>query len=86
LDIDFSQTRPILSLNFADGWDDVYIIERDINLEELKLQPEEVANARWATKEEIKELIEKEDFVLYRPSYIDYIFEKRANLGRPTKK
>lgn len=85
LDIDFSKIRPIMSLNFESGWDDVYIIEKEIDLNSLKLQPEEVNSVRWATKEEIKDLIEKDQFILYRNSYIDFIFEKRSNLGRPKK-
>ena len=35
-------------MNFDGGFDDFFLVERDLGLEELTLQKEEVAQARWA--------------------------------------
>ena len=56
LSIDFSDRRPVISVNFSDGFDDFYTIEMDLSPEDLQLQTEEVADARWASREEIEEM------------------------------
>ena len=53
LDVDFSDKLPALSLTFNHGFDDYYLIEQEVDLAALTLQPEEVAAARWASQEEI---------------------------------
>lgn len=52
----------------------LWIIKTDIPIQELELQPEEVADAKWATPEEIKLMIEDGVFIGYH--YLDYMFEK----------
>ena len=83
LDIDFSNILPFTTTYFDEGFDDLYVIEKDVDLKSLTLQAEEVCDAKWATKEEIKEMLIKGEFVLYFLSEIDYIFEKRSGLDRP---
>lgn len=56
-----------------DHFSTIWIVRTDIKLHELKLQPEEVADAKWVTHEEIKEMIEKGIFVDY--SYLDFFFQ-----------
>lgn len=51
--VDLSNVRPLYTINFKDGFDDYYIIRKDIAISELKYQQEEVARAKWATCEEI---------------------------------
>lgn len=41
---------------------DVYYLEKDINLKDLKLQKEEVSEASYMTKDEILNLIDNENF------------------------
>jgi len=83
LNIDFSNIRPFSTTYFDEGFDDLYVIEKDVDLKDLVLQKEEVCDAKWATKEEIKDMIINGEFVLYYLSEIDYIFEKRSSLDRP---
>ena len=86
LDIDFSNTLPFATTYFSEGFDDLYVIEKDVNLKDLVFQEDEVCDAKWATKNEIKKMIKSGEFVLYYPSEIDYIFEKRSSLDRPVFK
>lgn len=53
LALDLSQVRPKLTINFDDGFDDIYLIEREVDLASLRLQEEEVQAVRWAEREEI---------------------------------
>lgn len=69
------------TINFSKGFDDIYLIEKDIDLSELKLQYEEVQNAKWASKEEILNMLEKEEFIPYYPSFINLVFDTRKDYG-----
>ena len=42
---------------------DVYYLEKDINLKDLKLQKEEVSDVSYMTKDEILNLIDNENFI-----------------------
>ena len=73
--------RPNMTINFDRGFDDIYVIEKDIDLSELKLQYEEVQNAKWATKEEILEMIKAGQFIPYYDSLIQLFFDSRKKYG-----
>ena len=77
IDADFSEQRPALTVNFRNGFDDVYILCRDVNIDALRLQYEEVEKVKWADAEEISELIEEGTFIPYPKSYIDFLFHLR---------
>jgi len=55
-----------------DHFSTIWIVKTDIKLQELSLQPEEVADAKWVTPEEIKRMIAEGIFIDY--SYLDYFF------------
>lgn len=77
LDIDFSKTRPAITYAFETGFDDYYIIRKNINADEIKLQLEEVQNIKFATKEEIFDLIDKGEFIPYNKEFISILFYLR---------
>ena len=74
---DFSYLRPNMTMNFEEGFDDFYLINRDIELTSLSLQPEEVKSARWASREEVLELIDKGEFIPFYKSFISLLFDVR---------
>lgn len=75
LKFDFSKQMPRLSLNYENAFGDLYILNRDIDVSKLKLQETEVQKVRWATEQEILDLIDKNEFVPYKKSYISFLFE-----------
>lgn len=75
--IDLSTERPFFTINFENGFDDYYLLHRDLEAEGLKLQYEEVQAVKWASKEEIKELIKAGEFIDYW--FIENLFEIRNN-------
>jgi isopentenyldiphosphate isomerase len=81
LHIDFSDRRPVITVNFHDGFDDFYTIELDCDVNGLELQKEEVADARWATKEEIEAMIDDGSFIPYQKDLIGYLFFAREGRG-----
>ena len=77
LDIDFSHIRTKLTVNFEHGFDDYYIITRDVELSELTLQEEEVVDAKWADLNEIFSMIDDGTFAPYFKSFIALLFDMR---------
>ena len=81
LSIDFSDRRPVITVNFSDGFDDFYTIEKDISLEDLNLQTEEVTDAKWATQKEIEDMIDEGSFIPYQKELLGYLFFARERRG-----
>lgn len=78
LRLDLEGIRPHMTVNFQRGFDDIYLIEREVELSGLKLQPEEVQAVRWASEEEILQMIEEETFIPYYPELIRTFFAMRG--------
>lgn len=57
--LDLTGVRPSCTVNFDGGFDDFFLVERDLGLEELTLQKEEVARARWAELPEILDMVDR---------------------------
>ncbi len=73
--IDLQQARPVFTINFEVGFDDFYVINRDLSLDQLVLQETEVKAVTWATQSEVLELIDKKLFIPYRNTFINFLFE-----------
>lgn len=81
LDLDFQQVRPHLTINFERGFDDIYLIEKNVPLQTLTLQYEEVQNVKWASKNEILAMIRNGEFIPYYESLIQLLFDVRKHRG-----
>ena len=81
VDYDFSTTRPYLTINFDNGFDDIYFLEMDLDVDKLKLQYEEVQAAKWASRDEILELRKTGKFIPYYESFLSALFELRTKRG-----
>jgi len=81
VDYDFSETRPYLTINFDNGFDDIYFLEMDLDVDKLKLQYEEVQAAKWASRDEILELRKTGKFIPYYESFLSALFELRTKRG-----
>lgn len=81
IDYDFSDIRPHLTVNFDTGFDDIYLIKKDISLFELKLQTEEVQSAKWASKNEILKLVDGGKFIPYHDNMIELLFAMNCSYG-----
>ncbi len=81
LRLDLKDIRPHITINFRNGFDDVYLMEKDVDISKLSLQYEEVQNVKWASKEEILLMIERDEFIPYYPSLIQLFFDIRKQYG-----
>ncbi len=68
-------------MNFNNGFDDIYLIEQDVDINELSLQYEEVQKVKWASKEEIFSVIDSGEFIPYYKSLIQLFFDSRKKYG-----
>ncbi|MBS5111408.1 MAG: NUDIX domain-containing protein [Coprobacillus cateniformis] len=81
LDIDLTNCRPSLTNHFEQGFDDIYLIHQEVDLSKLQLQYEEVQDVKWASQQEILELIREGQFIPYYESLINLFFEMRHSVG-----
>lgn len=81
LKIDLQKIRPHLTVNFDHGYDDIYLMEKDLEPDRLTLQYEEVRSVRWASAAEILSLIEQGEFLPYHPGLISLLFEMGCRYG-----
>ncbi|MBO5501574.1 MAG: NUDIX domain-containing protein [Clostridia bacterium] len=79
---DFEGIRPVLTINFDVGFADWFLIQRDdIDCHILRLQPEEVQAVRWASLEEILQMMHDGLFIPYEPSFIEFLFTRLGKMG-----
>ncbi len=86
LDIDLTDVRPSLTLYWEHGFDDYYLLTRDVDPDTLHLQYEEVQAVRWATREEILRMIDDGEFIPYEKGLIDLLFFQRNHRGAHTRR
>ena len=72
--ISLDDIRPALTINFDEGFDDMYLVNQDIDISKLNLQYEEVKSVKWASKEEILSMIDEEIFIPYSKNLINLLF------------
>lgn len=77
IDIDFSEMRPHMTMDFENGFDDFYLCVRDVDISSLILQSEEVRAVRWADKDEIFALLDEGRFIPFFRSMIELLFDVR---------
>lgn len=75
MDYDFSKVRASFTFNSENEFDDYFIIDLNLDEKKLKLQKEEVKNVKWAEKTEILRLLKEKQFVPYKKSLVELIFD-----------
>ena len=69
------ELRRILTIETTTGvFDDIYIVQNDLDETALTLQYEEVEQVKWADIDEIKSLVKDGGFIPYHESLIDLLF------------
>lgn len=80
IDLNLNQ-RPHLSVPFDDAYDDIYIVNQEVELNSLMVPNDEVLDTKWASIDEIYEMIDNKSFVNYRKSFIQLLFDMRYSYG-----
>ena len=60
--VDFNELKHICTEKREFSFQDVYYLEKNINIEDIKIQEEEVEFVKWLSIDEIKELIKNNEF------------------------
>ncbi len=81
LTYDFSNERAYFTVNFEGGFDDFFLIEKDVALSEVSFKDNEVQAVKWASKKEILDKIESGDFINFYKPLISMVFEMQKNRG-----
>ena len=85
LSVNLAGIRPTLTIHWENGFDDYYVLTREVDLQSLRLQYEEVQAVRWATREEIHRMIDSGEFIPYEKSLIDLLFFRRDHRSSHTR-
>ena len=75
IDYDFSNERAKFTINSENLFDDYFIIKLDIDIDKLKLQEDEVECVKWASKNEITEMIDNNQFAKCSKEFMNYVFK-----------
>lgn len=78
---DFTDAIPNVTIFYGEGFTDVFLAELEADASDLTLQEEEVQAARWASPEEILQMIRNREFVHYHEAWIHYLCEIRTGYG-----
>ena len=81
IEIDLDGLRPSFTINFDTGFDDFYLIQKDVDIQTLKLQYEEVEKAEWASLQKIQKMQEEKTFIPYHKNLIPLLFEMVGKTG-----
>lgn len=81
LSLDLSSVRPHLTVQFNEGFDDVYLIKKDVDPSTLSLEYEEVEAVKWATLDEIFSMMDEGTFIPYQRHLISLFFDMKDAYG-----
>jgi isopentenyldiphosphate isomerase len=73
VDLDVSKGEVLFTIKSSSSFEDIWLIRQNVDISDLKLQYEEVADAKWATLEEIKLMMQAGEFISL--DYYDDLFE-----------
>lgn len=79
--ISLENIQPVLTIHFDGGFDDIYAITKDLPLNEIRLQPEEVQAVKWASEGEILSMIDTGEFIPYHKNLIGLLFCMKNQRG-----
>lgn len=80
-ELDLTGVRPSMTVNYDGGFDDFYLVVRELDLTKLRLQTEEVSAVRWASLEDVLALLDSGCFVSYPASFLRFLYEMRDTFG-----
>ena len=85
LELDLSGVRPTMTIHWEHGFDDYYVVTKPVEPETLRLQETEVQAVKWATLEEILQMIDDGRFIPYEKSLIELLFFRRNHRSSHTR-
>ncbi|RPF50661.1 NUDIX hydrolase [Aquisalibacillus elongatus] len=84
-ELNLANQRPSLTINFENGFDDIFIVRTEVELPSLPIPSEEVQEVKWASKDVILSKIEEGLFLPYYHSLIHLLFDMKDQRGAHRK-
>ena len=72
--MDFAGKRPNFAMTNSNAFIDYFVVRADINEAALAVPNEEVAAAKWISKEELLEMIDRGASMPYRKPFVEFCF------------
>ncbi len=85
IDLYNENLTPKLTIYSEDAFNDIYTYKMNVALTDLVFQKEEVKNAKWATKQEIINMIKNDTFIPFRANLIELLFDMKVSRGMKKK-
>lgn len=76
IDVDLTNFTRIARVKRKDSIADVWLARQNVALEDIKLQAEEVSDARWASKEAIEAMLQEGSFHNYGEAYFNKVYSE----------
>lgn len=77
--IDSNKLKLITKFKTGNVWIDTYILKNDYDISKMNFQKEEVSDAKWATWNEIDELVKEGKFIKNRWEFVNEFLKKEIN-------
>lgn len=77
IELDMSTGVILFTVNAPNRFHDIWLVRQNVDVNDLKLQYEEVADAKWASEVEIKQMVCNGDFIAF--DYLDKLFKMINN-------
>lgn len=79
LDIDINADNLEFITKFRTGnvWIDTYVLRCDYDISKMKFQEDEVSDAKWATWDEIEDLVNNGQFIKHRWEFVKQFLKER---------
>lgn len=72
IEINMERAEILLTDKFSFGFDDIWLVKQDVNIEDITLQTEEVADIMWVSEDDIRKMEEQGKFIDYY--YLEDLF------------
>lgn len=80
IDIDSSKLKLVTKFKTGNVWIDTYILKNDYDISKMNFQKEEVSDAKWATWNEIDELVNEGKFIKRRWEFVSEFLKKEIEI------
>ena len=77
--IDSNKLKLITKFKTGNVWIDTYILKVNYDINKMKFQEDEVSDAKWATYEEIDDLVKQGMFIRNRWEYVNKFIKEEIN-------
>lgn len=79
IDIDEDNLKLITKFKTGNVWIDTYILKCNYDISKMKFQEDEVSDAKWATWEEIDDLVKKGQFIKHRWEFVNKFIKEEID-------